>query len=286
MATVIVTLALVAAAVFFFWKEKPPQALQALVGVKAADLTKIEIVSGGKSLILENAGSWRLSSPIQDEAETSSAEEFADSLLSLSIGSAVSRDAASFSDYGLDEAHAARLRVYAKKSAAPILDVWFGKSALGSSCYWRRDREATVYLAEGLRPYLLNRPVDDWRSRALMPFSLDELQALHMEKPRAFSVTKSSGSWAAPGLSADKASELVLAVSALRFTSFAADAPDKKTGFNKPSFVVSASGKGMSEKILLGKEDGPSRWAKVEGRKTLGLISKSAADSLLKLLKP
>ena len=179
------------------------------------------------------------------------------------------------------------MRVYSRKSAAPILDSWFGKTAVGSSFYWRRNREPAVYLAEGARPYLLRRPLDDWRSRSLVPFSLAELEALRIEKPRAFSVVQSSGSWAAPGLSADKASEIVLAVSSLRFTNFAAaDKPDKKTGFGKPAFVVTASGKGMCERILLGKEDSQTRWAKVEGRKALGFVSKSAADSLLKLVKP
>ena len=117
--------------------------------------------------------------------------------------------------------------------------------------------------------------------------TLDELQALRIEKPRSFSLVKSSGSWTAPGLSADKASEIVLAVSSLRFTNFAAAGElDKKTGFGKPAFVVTASGKGMCERILLGKEDSQTRWAKVEGRKALGFVSKSAADSLLKLVKP
>ena len=69
-ATALAAAALTAAAAFFFWSEKPAQALRPLAGVKAADLSKIEIDSEGRTVVLENAaGQWRLSAPVSDEAE-------------------------------------------------------------------------------------------------------------------------------------------------------------------------------------------------------------------------
>jgi hypothetical protein len=226
---------------------------------------------------------------VADDAEASAAEGLSQSLRGLALGSEVSRDPAGWADYELNESSAVRVRVYSRASAAPVLDGWFGKPAMGDSVYFRSSREPAVYLAEGVQSYALRRGADELRSKALLSISMGDLASLRFSGPGGFTLTKSSGSWLAAGrkLSADQAAELVLAVTSLRFLEFApADTPAGKTGLGKPAVDVAAGGAGRSERILIGREDAGRRYAKAEGRGAVGFVSKSDADGLLKLLKP
>jgi len=181
------------------------------------------------------------------------------------------------------------VRVYTQSSAAPVLDGYVGKAAMGSAAYFRFNRDAAVYLAESIGPNLRQRGADDFRNKALLAMSVGELESLRFVKTRngGFTLTRSSGAWAAAGrkLTAEKAAEIVLAVTSLRFTEFApADTPPQNTGLDKPVVDLVVGGEGRSERILIGREDAGRRYAKVAGRKAVGFVSKYDVDSLLKLL--
>ena len=284
--TAALALALAAAAAFFVWKGKPAEPQQPLAKIKAEDLSRVEIDFNAQEIVLEKTGdAWRLIAPLKDEAEASRADELAQGLLGLSIGSEVSRDAASLPDYALDEPQATRVRVYSKKSAAPVLDGWFGKAAMGSSVYFRRHREPAVYLAEGVTARLLRRSPDEWRCRNLMSLTLNELDSLHLERGADFVIVKSSGGWstAHQRLNPEESAEIVLTLSSLRFTDFAT--PARKSGLDHPVLIVTASGRGRSEKILIGREDAGRRWVEVEGRQAFGFVAKAEIDPILKLIK-
>jgi PAS domain S-box-containing protein len=203
------------------------------------------------------------------------------------VGSEVSRDPSGYADYEVNESSAVRVRVYSRASAAPVLDGYFGKAAMGDSVYFRPSREATVYLAEGVKSYALRQSAEDLRSKAVLSISVGDLKSLKFAGPNGFSLASSSESWLASGrkLSADQAAELVLSATSLRFMGFApADTPAGKTGFEKPAADFTAGGAGRTERVIIGREEAGRRYAKA-GRGTVGFISKSDADSLLKLLK-
>lgn len=267
----------------------PSDPTRPLAKLKASDLSKIELSRSGQDIILEKgSGAWRLSAPVQDAAESERVEGLAQSLLSLTLGTEVSQDPAGYPDYGLDEQAAARVRIYAGSDAAPRLDGYFGKKAIGSSVYFRRNREPAVYLAEGVATDKLPRSAEELRSHSLISLSLSDLQDLRIAQgSSSFRIEKSSGQWAASGraLSADQAAELVLAATSLRFAAFATPEYAKNAGLDKPALTLTASGGNRTERVLLGKAVGDRRWAKVESRSAIGYVSKSDADALLKLIQ-
>jgi hypothetical protein len=283
----LVAAALAGAAALLFWLQRPAEPARPLAKLRASDLARIELDYNGVHAALENsAGAWRLTAPVQDDADDNAAESLSQSLRGLAVGSEVSRDPSGYADYEVNESSAVRVRVYSRASAAPVLDGYFGKAAMGDSAYFRPSREATVYLAEGVKSYALRQSAEDLRSKAVLSISVGDLKSLMFAGPKGFSLASSSGSWLASGrkLSADQAAELVLSATSLRFIGFApADTPASKTGFAKPVVDLTGGGAGRTERVLIGREDAGRRYAKAE-RGTVGFVSKSDTDALLKLL--
>jgi hypothetical protein len=264
--------------------QRPAGASRPLAGLEPADVARISVESAGGGFVLERAaGLWRLAAPIQDEADPAAAESLCASLLGLALGSEVSRDPEGFADYELDEARAVRVRVYSRASAAPVLDGWFGKPALGGSVYFRPSGEASVRLAEGAESHALRRGAEELRRRAVLSLGIGDLESLRFAGPRGFTLAKSSGGWSAAGrrLSADEAAGTVLAAAALRFLDFAAGGADCA----RPELDLTASGAGRSERILIGRARAGRRCARAESRGAAGSIAASEADLLLKALE-
>jgi len=283
--TAAVGAALAGAAALTLRLQKPAEPARPLARLKPADVSRIEADSSGGRFVLEQAaGAWRLTAPIQDDADTGAAASLAQSLRGLTLGSEVSRDPASWPDYELNESSAVRVRVYSRASAAPVLDGWFGKPALGDSVYYRTSGEPAVRLAEGVQSYALRRGAEELRSKALWSIPLGELTSLRFSEPGGFTLTKSSGGWLAAGrkLSTEQAAQLVLAASSLRFLEFA---PAGKAGFAKPALDMTAQGGGRSERVVLGREDSGRRWAKVISRDVEGFVSGPEADVLLGMVR-
>ncbi len=284
----LVAAVLAGAAALLFWLQKPAEPSQPLAKLRAGDLSRIELDHNGAHVALEmRAGTWRLTSPVQDDADDSAVDGLSRSLRGLALGSEVSRDPAGYGDYEVNESSATRVRVYSRTSAAPVLDGYIGKTAVGDSVYFRPDREAAVYLAEGVGSYALRQSAEDLRSKAVLSISAGDLQSLKFTGPDGFSLTRSSEVWLASGrnLSADQAAELVLSATSLRFMGFApADTPAGKAGFDKPAVDMIGKDAGHSERVLIGREDTGRRYAKAE-RGTVGFVPRSDVDSLLKLLK-
>ena len=289
LATILAAATLAAAAALLFWREQPAEPSRPLARLAVPDLARIELDRDNAHVALERAGGrWRLTAPVQDEADGEAADDLARGLRGLSLGSEVSRDPAGYAAYEVNETSATRVRVFSRTSAAPILDAFFGKAAFGGAVYYRPNREAAVFLAEGVPASLLGRDAQDLRARALVPLSLGELERLEFfSKAGRFALTRSSGAWTASGrtLSADQAEAIVLAATSLRFLSFApAGAPAAKTGLDRPAADLVAAGGGRSERIRIGREEAGRRYAEVAGRHAVGFISKYDADGLLKLL--
>jgi hypothetical protein len=278
---------LAGAAALLLWLQRPAEPSRPLAKLRASDVARIELDYSGVHAALENtAGTWRLTAPVQDDADDNAAESLSQGLRGLAVGSEVSRDPSGYADYEVNESSAVRVRVYSRASAAPVLDGYFGKAAMGDSVYFRPSREATVYLAEGVKSYALRQSVEDLRSKAVLSISVGDLKSLTFAGPNGFSLASSSGSWLAAGrkLSADQAAELVLSATSLRFMGFApADTPTGKAGFAKPAVDLTGGGAGRTERVLIGREEAGRRYAKA-ARGTVGFVSKSDADALLKLL--
>ncbi|HAM36778.1 MAG TPA: hypothetical protein DEB40_12260 [Elusimicrobia bacterium] len=266
------------------WRQRPAQPTRPLAKLQVPDLAKIQVDFDQQNLVLEKAaGTWRLTAPLQDEADSAAIDNLAAKLLDISIGSQVAQEASSYSDYELNESSAVRVRIFSRQQAAPLLDGYFGKPAMGTaSAYFRHSREPAVYIVEGVEPYLLKRPADELRSRSLMAMGIGELSSLRFEKPSAFTLSKGSATWTAAGrkLSSDQAAQIVLALTTLRLAGFA---PAGATEL-KPAIAFTAVGQDRSVRVLMDKGNAGQRRVSIEGRPAMGLVSQAETDSIFKLL--
>ena len=183
--------------------QSPAEPSRPLARLQAADVARIELDYNGAHAALEQTGGiWRLTAPVQDVADADAATGLSQSLRGLALGSEVSREPSGYADYEVNESSAARVRVYSRKSAAPLLDGYFGKTAVGDSVYFRPNREAAIYLAEGVKSYALRQGAEELRSKAVLSISMGDLRSLKFAGPDGFVLTSSSGSWLASATSA------------------------------------------------------------------------------------
>lgn len=257
---------------------------QPLLDYGPSRLLRLEISrQGAETLTLERkAGPWRLTSPVEDLAEAGVCDELISALSGLTVGSEVSGDSAGYDAYGLAESSAAHVRVFSRDSAAPVLDAYFGKPALGGrTLYIRRAREKPVFLAEGLDARLLSGRAERYRERAFFPDSLGPLSAIRLTSgAKSLQLEKGTPDW-------DTASRL-------RVADFAAgNLADAETGLDRPVLVVEAQGALRSERWSIGKPHpkakGKSvfRYARGDGRPgVLAVVAVFDSDALLKELNP
>ena len=253
---------------------------QPLKGLRPGTVARVELSrQGAPSVVLERrAGSWRLRGAIDDLAAARPCDELLQSLSEMMIGTEVSKDPASYASYDLTEASATRVRVFTQNSAAPALDAYFGKAALGDdSLYFRKSREKPVYIEQGVGAGLLGRPADDYRERALFPEDMLPIRSVRL---------------AAGGRTADlkkDGPEWITAVN-LRAADFLAEKlADAATGLDTPALVIEAAGPSQHARWLIGKarpeKNGKPvyRYARSEARTSVALVSVRDADALLKL---
>lgn len=286
---------LCALAAFLFWKADRVENTRPLKSVQASEAAKVIIDRAGESLTLEKKeGRWLLTAPVSDLADAQVVEDLLSGLLQLSVGAEVSRDVAGYGAYDLTESSAARVRLYLAADAAPALDGYFGKNALGyDSLYFRFAREKPVYFSSGVSPYHIGRSADDFREHALSSVERDALQKIKITaRKESLELNKSSSGWVSSSgaLTAEKIDSIISGFLNLKVAAFA-DAADAASdaGLDKPLFTAELSGSVKTTRFAVGKvraeKEGKFlfRYARVEGRDALLLISFSDVEALVKL---
>jgi hypothetical protein len=227
-------------------------------------------------IVEKKAGVWRVLSPVDDLADGRNCLELAASLSALTLGPEVSADPASYAAYGLAETTAARVRVYARESAAAALDGWLGKPALGGSLlYFRASREKPVFLAGGPDADALARSPENYRERRLFPEALGRPVSIRLSAgSRALEMTPDDGDWNA--------------AAGLRIAEFA----DARSSLGAPAFSMEFRGTARASRWDIGgtrPEKGRKpvyRYARSEDRPgVVALVPVFDADALLRRLK-
>jgi hypothetical protein len=135
-----------------------------LLGAAPSAIVRLERTLGGDTLVLaRKAGRWRVAGG--GDADPELCRRLAEGAQQLAAGPAVSEDPSAYGTYGLSDAEAARLKVFAESSAAPALDVYFGKPAYGDALYARLAGEAPVFIETGVDPALLALPATSFALR-------------------------------------------------------------------------------------------------------------------------
>jgi hypothetical protein len=205
-------------------------------------------------VVLEKTdAAWRLRAPLDFPADTGAVQSLLASLQSLSVGETLTQRPESHELYQVDDPSGVRVKVWDKGNDAPA-DWIFGKAAPDNShVYLRVPGKPEVYLASGLHPEDLKRPLTQWRERRILRLEAEEnIVKVEVKQGKAsFVVQKSSDAWTVDGKPADsdKTQRFVDALHAANAQDFI-DPPEssdlKKFGLDPPAalfLVTTTSGK-------------------------------------------
>lgn len=141
--------ALLLAAALSARRRAAPEERRPLAAVAPQALVRLERRMGGETLSLERkAGVWSAQGLGPARPELCAA--LAEGAQRLALGPQVAGDPAAYDAYGLSDAAAVRLRVFAENAQEPALTVYLGRPAYGGALYARLADEAPVFVETGL----------------------------------------------------------------------------------------------------------------------------------------
>ena len=150
-------LALLLAAGLLARRRQAPEERRPLAAVAPQALVRLERRAGGQTLTLvRRAGAWSAEGLGPARPELCAA--LAEGAQRVALGPKVSDDPGAYDDYGLSDAAAVRLRVFAENAPEPALTLYLGKPAYGGALYARLADEAPVFVETGLPAQTLALP--------------------------------------------------------------------------------------------------------------------------------
>ncbi len=257
-------------------------------------VTKLVIKNADKpEVTLEKQGDkWMVTQPVTYAANQQNVKSLLDNLKELKAKDAIDKSAATYADYGVDDAKATHVVAY--KGGDKAVDLYFGKSG-GRGQMARKAGTDGVFAVSGFSSYLYAREVKAWRDTAIVKF--DDAAATKVDLTNengTFVFTKEGEAWtgkmAKAGDKADKLApierfdeakvkDMLRAYKGLAADDFADGKSDADTGLDKPAAsVVITLKEGAPIKLDVGKvSSGENRYLRHEGDKQTYVVSSWAA---------
>jgi hypothetical protein len=262
--------ALLAVVLYFDSKGEKAKAAEektnTLIDLAADDLRKVEIVRDGERLTFERdeAGPWRLTSPLAAAADESEAQSLVEALASVRIERVVEKEVKDPAAYGLP---GTEIALWTKGKAVPVKLLVGMENPLDKSLFAKRvDDPRLVLLASTLKS-TLDKKVFDFRQKDVFKFTAADVQKIKVRaKGVAWEAAREGTGWmlkapvAAPAAKT-KIDSLLDSLSGLRAKAFVAEdkkaAVAEKFGLTKPDYEVALSLPSSDQEIVftLHKQD-------------------------------
>lgn len=237
------------------------------------DADRLRLERGPRTAVFRKIdGTWKLTEPLQAEAEQDALDDFLGSLARLRADALVAqaKDAAALKKYGLDRP-AARWRLHAGDKE--VLDLRIGNpEARGQRRYAKLANRDLVFL---LDPRLSGKVLDEYRPRTVWTPPLDavEIESLNYRYPRRpFTLEKSGSAWQALGkpdakINTATVEDTLAALAGLKLSRYAVDKGANLAlfGLDKPTLILEAATRSGKRILHLGNTEGDSqrRYARV-----------------------
>lgn len=220
---------------------------KALVEIAEDDLSKIEIARPGETLALEKdeAGAWRLTSPLAAAADEYEAKALAGALAGLRLERVVEKEVKDPSAYGLP---GTEVRLWAKGKDAPVRLLVGMENPLDKSLFAKRADDPRLVLLASTVKTQLDKTLFDLRQKDVFKFAAADVRKIKVRaKDIAWEAERSESGWSltspvAAQAAKTKVDSLLDALSGLRAKEFVAE--DKaagvleKYGLAKPEYEV------------------------------------------------
>ncbi len=249
-------------------------------------LTKLEIKNADKPpVVLEKRGEkWFVAQPVDYPANLANVKSLLDNIKEIKTKELIDPAAASYGEYGLEDAKA--VHVVAYKGGDKAFDAYFGKSG-GRGQMARKAGQDGVYAISGYSAFYYTREVKNWRENEIAKFDDAAVTRVDLKNESGdYAFKKEGDSWAGTLKNAKierfdeaKVKDMLRALKALNADDFGDNKPDAETGLDKPAAVVTIALKeGPPVKLLVGKTStGENRYLKREGTPQTYVVSSWAA---------
>ena len=254
--------------------------------------------------LVRDGESWRVTEPVDAPAATSAVNTLLEKLSGLELaGRAASR--AELHER-LEVAESNGIHVIAKNGGETLIDMWVGAFQSGNTMV-RIEGDDNVLMARGSIKFAFNKPVRDWRDRAILELTAADVNDLRFANENGtFHVHKASadegGEWAqvidepAEGeepaepieeFTASRVTSLVTGIARLRAADFAGPEIDEgAAGLGEGAArAVIVSGAGEEQErvgITIGNEvDAGQRYLRIDGDETIYVVSRYIAERLM-----
>jgi hypothetical protein len=218
-----------------------------LISLNSADIRKASLVRDGEALTLERdeAGPWRLTSPLQAAADDAEAGGFVDSLVSLRVERVVEKEAKDLAAYEIPKVEVA---LWVKGKDAPVRLLVGMENPLDKTFFAKREDDPRIVLLASTLKTALEKKVFDFRQKDVFKFNAADVKDVRVRaKSQAWQARREETGWflkapVAALAAKGKVDSLLDSLSGLRAKAFVAEAKTaevlKKFGLEKPEYEV------------------------------------------------
>jgi hypothetical protein len=161
----------------------------------SASIVKIEIERQEKSVKMENiGGKWKITSPVEYAANSSSVGELIAGLRKLKAGSLISSNPEKQNLFQVDSSGS---KVVLTDRSGKTTSLVVGKRGPSySDVYFRPADSKNVYLGEGLSTWVITQDLKEWRDRTIFSASADSIKQLNLKyRGRSYVLRRDSTTW-------------------------------------------------------------------------------------------
>jgi hypothetical protein len=240
-------------------KKAADEKTNTLISLASGDIRKASLVRDGETLTFERdeAGPWRLISPLQAAADDTEVGSFVDSLASLRIERVVEKEAKDLAAYEIPKIE---VSLWVKGKDAPVRLLIGMENPLDKTFFAKREDDPRVVLLASTLKTTFDKKIFDFRQKDVFKFSVDDVKTIRVQaKSIAWQAQREETGWflkapvAAPAAKG-KVESLLDSLSGLRAKAFVAEAKTaealKKFGLDKPEYEVFLSLPASSQEIV------------------------------------
>jgi hypothetical protein len=240
-------------------KEAAKERTNTLISLTAADIRKVSLVRDGETLAFERdeAGPWRLTSPLRAAADEYEVGSLVDSLASLRIERVVEKEAADLAAYEIPKME---VSLWVKDKDVPVKLLVGMENPLDKTLFAKREDDPRVVLLASSLKSSLEKKVFDFRDKSVFKFTAADVQSV---KVRAKDVSwragrEETGWFLAEPVAAlaakSKVDSLLDSLSGIRAKAFVAEEKGadalKAFGLDKPDYEVTLSLPASNQEIV------------------------------------